>query len=62
MDFRGIVLSEGFSWPTPLCLRAEEGRSQLQRTPGAGQIIKQTRSNQPKMVISDQLSHLFVQI
>ncbi|OXC75122.1 hypothetical protein BSU04_28725 [Caballeronia sordidicola] len=26
MDFRGIVFSEGFSWPTPLRLRAEDGR------------------------------------
>jgi hypothetical protein len=26
MDFRGIVLSEGFSRPTPLRLRSEDGR------------------------------------
>jgi hypothetical protein len=36
MDFRGIVLSEGFSWPTPLRLRAEERRrGELRQTHGA---------------------------
>jgi hypothetical protein len=62
MDFRGIVLSEGFSWWTPLRLRSEDGRRVSFGKRPMQKSINQTSLDSYKIIISDQLNDLFGQI